>query len=432
MKRVHGSVLALVVAGLSSAASAGIELADRYVDPKNGFSICPPLGAEQKREFSPARLVQWQMRDAKTGAISWTLTVRREGGPARGDMKAFAAAVKGGLEKTGEFSVEAAEPTKLLGHDALEVRAQRGDAAKRWQRETWVVVDPNTSLVVAVAGPLGMKEHLDAAGSAAAGTLRLLDVKSVEEQRQANLARGRSLLGGLTAEKLSKAAAGEARWYLYRRGGEDIGYMRVASGEAKRDGAAGVEVKTFARLDIGGGQVMHLKRDLWASADRKAERWEESVQVYAKGRLVRKMNESGSLSDGTVACRIVADKVRTVNKALPAAMAALYLPRAMAMLLPRLAPLDVQAGYGFATFTTAGGDFDLQTFTVQGKAEVTIGSRTLEAVAATDQVAADKAPVTEHLLADGTLLRMQTGDGVVMEQSTAAAVQRRWAEAAKL
>lgn len=429
--RVSGlaAVSGLWLAVLACPAAGRVELAGRYIDTKNGFSLCPPMGAEQKREFSVSRLVGWQVRDARTGAISWTLTVRREGGPAGSDARGFAEAIRAAMEKAGECRVEGVEPVRLLDRQAFRVGAERGDTARRWHRETWVVLDPNTSLVVALAGPAGMKDALDAASAAIVDTLRLFDVGRADAERKESLDRGRSLLAALTPQRLAAAIPPEPQWFIYRRGGEELGYLCTTVKAARREGASGLEVRSLARLNVPGGQVMYVRRELFASADRGRERWTETLSMYAKGRLVKKVSESGWQEPGAVVCKVSAEKTRTLRKPLPPAMAAVYLPRALTFLLPRLVKLDAPGAYGFATYTTAANDFDLCTFAVRGRKETTIGSRTVQAIVAADQLAADKAPATLYLDDDGALLRMETPEGVIMEQASLAAVLRRWSDA---
>jgi len=422
-----GAVLAVVAA----LRAADVKLAPRYIDPRNGFSLRPPAGAERSRRYSSSRLVRWSMRDERSRAIAWTLTVRKESGPDPGvTLKAFTEALAARLSRPSDVRVESVLPAKLLGKDALYVRMESGEKARRWHYELWVLADARRFLVLSMDGPLGAKDRLEAIGREVAATLRLTDPESLAAQRKANLQRGGGLLKKLSAEKLTSAVSAEPRWYLYRKGGRDIGFLHVAERMVGRGPARGIEVRTFARLELKRGQVLHSRRPLFTTADRTAESWRELVQIRAAGKLVRTLSESGSAAGGAIICKVTADgKSSTRKKTLPAATAAHYLPRALAIMLPRLTDLTRPGAYAFAAYTTAANDLDMRTFTVMGREKMTLGAKSIEAVRASDQVAADAEPATLHVRDDGLLLRMQTAVGITMELATRSAVLRRYADA---
>ena len=426
---------AVLAAGAATATGAeAVDLAARYVDPINGFSLRPPAGAERSRETSPSRLVRWSVRDAKTGAIAWTLTVRKESSPDPGvTLKSYAEALEKSLTRRPETRVESVMPAKLLGKDAIYVRTEQGAKARRWQYELWVLADAKRFLVVSVNGPLGLKDLLESVGRTVTATLKLTDPKTLAEARKVNLKRGLDLLQGVTNEKLAAAVSGEPRWYLYRKAGRDIGFMHVAEQMGRPGLAKGLEVRTFAQLELAGGQVMHLRREMFATADRATEKWSEQVRIFQGGKVVRTMSESGSASAGTIVCEVTsAGKSDKRAKALSGATAAHYLPRAMAGLLPRLVDRSEAGAWAFAGYTTSANDFDMRTFTIVGPEQVTVGAQTHQAVRAEDQVAADAGAATLHVDDKGALLRMRTDVGITMELSTRSAITRRFANAEAL
>ena len=398
-----------------------VDLGSRHINPQHGFSLRPPAGADRSRVPSATRIVQWSKRDRKTGAIAWTLTVRREPGPDPGvTMKAFIEAMKTRLDRKDGVRVESILPARVLGKDALYVRVESGGKAKDWS--WWQIV-----------GALGMREKLEAVGREVASTLRLTDPKSLAAARKESLRRGRELLKQMTPAKLAGTVSSEPQWYLYRRAGRPIGFMHVAERILQRRFAKGLEVRTFARLEIKGGQVMQIRRVLFASADRAAESWTETVRILRGGKVVRTMSESGSIGGGMIVCKVSSGgKAATRKKPLAGPTAEHYLPRAMALVLPRLVDRARPGAYAFATYTTAANDFDMRTFTVEAPEKITVGARTVEAVRASDLGAADAEAATLHLQNDGGLLRMQTGVGIVMERATRSAVLRRHADAEAL
>ena len=429
----------MTVAGIILMLAAGLRaenvaLGPRYIDPQHGFSLRPPAGADRNRAYSAHRLVQWSLRDRKTGAIAWTLTVRSEAGPDPGvTLKDFIEAMKGRLGRKEGIRVESILPARVLGKDALYVRAQTGGKTRRWLYELWVLAEPGRFLALSMGGALSMRQKLEAVGREVASTLRLTDPKSLAEARKENLRRGRELLRRVTDEKLASILSAKPRWYLYFRGNRPIGFLHASERIIQRRFAKGLEVRTFARLEITGGQVMQIRRVMFASADRTSESWTETVRIVRDGKVVRTMSESGSVGAGTIVCKVASGgKTATRKKALAGTTAEHYLPRAMALVLPRLADRTRLAAYAFATYTTAANDFDMRTFTMLAPEKITLGARTIEAVRASDQVAADAEAATLHLQADGGLLRMRTGVGIVMEQATRSAVLRRHRDAEKL
>ena len=57
----------------------------------------------------------------------------------------------------------------------------------------------------------------------------------------------------LTNDRLSAAGRDMDRWYLFRRDGRDVGYFHVAAADVSRQHRKGIEVRTYARLDLRGG-----------------------------------------------------------------------------------------------------------------------------------------------------------------------------------
>jgi len=175
-----------------------------------------------------------------------------------------------------------------------------------------------------------------------------------------------------------------------------------------------------------------IRRVMFAAADRSTEHWTETAKVMRSGKVIRRMSEEGTCEGSLIVCKVTSDG-RSVRrkKPLEPASAAIYLPRAFALLLGKLTDLSTPGAYGFATYTTAENDFDLRTFTIVGPTKVTLGSRSKPGIQATDQLAADAAPATLELASDGSLLRMRTDGGIVMAQSTRSAVLRRFPDAEK-
>ncbi len=434
--RMNKMACVMLATGLLAAMAgqaAEPELGPRHIDPVNGFSLCPPAGVERDRSTATTRLAKWVMRDARTGAIAWQLIVRKEAGPAAGvSLNAFARQVHAGLKKLPAVRVEKAAVTEVLGKPGIETIVIQGTRGQRWQRDLWAKTPSGHLLVLSISGALGLRGQMDKLLGQVARTWQLSDPREQAEVRKANLQRGSELLAGLTRAKLTAALAGKDQWFLYRRGENDMGYMRVQEKTARRGTAQGVEISTKAGLSLPGNQSMVIHRVMFAAADRSKEYWTETAEVLRAGKVVRRMSEEGTCSGSLIVCKVTSDgKSATRKKPLEPVMAATYLPRAFALLLGKLTDLSSPGSYGFATYTTAENDFDLRTFTIVGKAKVTLGSKSTQVVQASDQLAADAAPAMLELGTNGSLLRMRTDGGIVMKQSTRSAVLRRYPDAEK-
>ena len=427
---------AAAVTAASSSAPAGpgeSKLGPRHIDPGNGFSLCPPAGAEPDRGVVTTRLARWVLRDAKTGAISWQLTVRKETGDANAvNMAALANQLAASLRSQPAIRVEKAAEAAVAGKPGVETGIIQGTASQRWQHELWAQRGPGEFLVLSISGALSLRSEMDDLLGLVAGTWQLTDPRKAAELREENLQRGADLLAAITPARLAGALAGEVQWFLYRRGASDIGFMRVTGKQAGAGLARGAEVSTLARLSLPDGQSVVINRVMFSSADRSTERWTETAQVLRDGKVIRLMSEAGQCEGGLIACTVTSDgKSATRKKPLAPATVRSYLPRAFAILLPKLVDLSKPAAYGFASYTTSANDFDLRTFTVIGPATVPAGSQSPQSVAASDQLAADAAPAALELTSDGALLRMSTDAGIVMEHSTRSAVLRRFPDAEK-
>ncbi len=428
--------VAAVTAASSATASAGAaepKLGPRHIDPVNGFSLCPPAGAEIDRGVATTRLARWVKRDVRTGAIAWQLTIRKETGDTKDvTMAALANELAASLRKQPGIRVEKAAEATVAGKPGVETAVIHGTTGQRYQHELWAQRGKGEFLVLSISGALGLRTEMDELLGLVAGTWQIMDPREQAELRKENLQRGGDLLAGITPAKLAAALAGEVQWFLYRRGESDIGFMRVTCKQSGSGQDQGAEVSTLAKLSLPDGQSVVINRVMFSSASRSTEHWTEDAQFLRGGKVIRRMSESGTCDGGLIACTVVSDgKSATRKKALEPATARCYLPRALAILLPKLVDLSKPAAYGFAGYTTSANDFDLRTFTVVGPAKAAAGAQSPPAVEATDQLAADAAPAAMELASDGALLRMTTDAGIVMERSTRSAVLRRFPDAEK-
>jgi len=177
-----GVALWVSMFGVAREAAGRVELDKRYVDPMHGFSLRPPAGTERRREFSAAKLVSWALRDEKSGAVVWTLTVLQavEGKPVT-DLKPYAEALADKLRTEENFHMEKDFVLgPVAGKAAIDLRGLTG-GVQMWQRQVWVLAEPKRFLIVMISGSETMKAELDDVCSRVLATLQLSDP---EEARQ--------------------------------------------------------------------------------------------------------------------------------------------------------------------------------------------------------------------------------------------------------
>jgi hypothetical protein len=428
VQRALPIVLALTCS-CSLSAEADVPLAPRYVDALNGFSLRPPAGAQRRREYSPAKLGTWNRRDAKTGAIDLTLTVlhRIESQEAI-DIEPYSKLLAQKLAREEQFKVDTLQLTTAGGKQAIDLRGRPGGKVGLWQRQVWVWSRPGEFLILVFSGPQNATKEILATSLGVQQSLQIVDPTTERETRRAKLLRGENLLDGLARKQFEKAFRPGEHWYLLRLADRDAGYMFVGTSAASRDGTDGYEARSFVKIQAqkSGDEPREVRRMHYSTADRSLELWKESLVIGSGVQAKRSLEEGIKQGDLIVAQLRRGTQEKSHKRQLSPAVMGIYLPRAFGMVLPRLVDLAKPQAYAFSVYTTMANDFDMRTLTVLGPETLTIGSREVEAVHVTDQAAADAEPADLWVNAEGILLRMTTADGFVMEETTRAAIIRRF------
>lgn len=464
---------ALVTWGACAGAQAAekVALAAPYRDQMEGFVLRPPADTQRIREPSRSRLVTWIRRDKASGAIVWRFSViRSRTNENVTDLRAHGKKLALQLKTDDNFLVESVRTETVAGKGAIHIRGRTAGAIRRWQRQVWVQTAPKEFLVFLMTGLPDQKHRLDLICQTVLATLEIRDPEADRAARRKSLERGRALLRGLNDKKLAAAVDPEARWFLMRIGDRDVGFMLVRSRGASRAGIKGFEVKTWALVRPAGEQARLMKRVLFTTANTTAqvglaltpqvgpvreelppqagpvlEEWKESVQTGSGAKAVI-FSERGTLGAAAKGLRIVCEvlqegriPIKRTRKPTkdPATRAkdvppGIYLPRATAMLLPRLVDLSKPATYGFATYTTKVNDFDYRSFTVGEAETIQIAGKNVTATRITDQVAADASPTTVWVDSAGKILRMENrtpGGAFAMQATGRAEVVRRFPDA---
>ena len=166
--RIRDIMLAAITAAVVAApavaqvapATQAAELDRRYIDPINGYSLRPPADAERKRETSRARLISWVHRDAKSRAIVWTLSVGQVFETHDNvDLEPYSKALADRLKREQLFESKKVRLSTLSERPAIDMEGAIGGDFNLYQRQVWVLAEPNRFLVIMLTGPL------DAAGS---------------------------------------------------------------------------------------------------------------------------------------------------------------------------------------------------------------------------------------------------------------------------
>ena len=441
------AILTITCTLLFAACPAGladetVELGRRYVDPLHGFSLCPPLETERKREFSASQLVSWSRRHAQTGAIAWTLTVlQATEGNKQINLKPYSQALAAKLQQEENFKVASVQLAPVAGKAAIHLRGQTA-VLQLWQRQVWVLAQPGRFLILRMTGPMTMKNSLDAICEQVLGTLQLTDPDRAREIQRENLARGQELLATLNDKSFAAAICGESQWFLLQFEGKDVGFRRVVETAVRREDADGYSIKTLVMLDLPKLEPRLLKQAMFVTPDLSVEQWTELLRI-GPDENARVIEVEGLKQQEMIVCTISeGGRVQTHNRPVPEKI---YLPQAAGVLLPRLIDLKKLTAYAFAIYNVEANAFDMRTFTVLGtvesdSTETDVSPSQLgagptlpaEAIRALDQPAADAEPATLWLDAAGRLLRMQTGDGLVMVRSNYHEVLRRLPRAAAI
>jgi hypothetical protein len=426
------AVLSLGAFGQSLPASAPAsapakrgDLAERYVDALHGFSIQPPANCERNREPSTSRLVTWIHRDGKTGAVDFTLTVQQIiETKDKIDLRVYSVALADKLKTDHRMKVEAATVIAVADRQAIDIRGL--SAAGLWQRQVWVQAEAGRFLVFVGSGPADSKAQVVSTVEAVLSTARFTDPEAYRAARKPNLDRGGKLLAELKPEQI-KAAIRPQQWYMLVSGQDKVGFVLRNEALARQRDIDGYQVTVWTFLQRAKEQPQLAKQVLFAGFDSKMDRWKEQRQVGGGESGTDGYAEDGAVIGDAVICGIERNgRIDQVKRSLPDVP---YLPRAAGHLLPRLVDLTKPAAYAFATYTTSANDFDMRTFAIVAPEKIEIGGKTIEAIRATDQVAADAEELSVWLDDKGDVLRMELASWLTLEASTKADVVKAYPQA---
>jgi len=405
----------------------GFELDKRYRAPLQGFSLCPPRDTEQTKPPSPSVLVRWSKRDPKTGAIVWTLTVERMLVKQTDiELGSYSRALAEKLGKAKNFTVESVNVLPAPGKGSIHIAGVESGVLNSWQRRVWILAKPGRFLVLTVSGPSDMKQKLNAICEAVLGTFEIIDREAALEARQKNLVRGQDLLASLGHEELKKAVRPSPQWFLVKKDEKVVGFVKVEESIETRSKVPGVSVVQYLTVQLPTDPIRLIKQEAFSTADRSVEMWTERLEV-GEGPGAQWTVEEGLKQSELIVCNIKGPNgEQTKNRKAPEEI---YLPRALAKLLPRLVDLNQPSAYSFAVYTSPVNDFDMRTFRVIGKDTLMLDGEKRACIRVTDQAAADVEPIRQWVDQQGNLLRIKANDGTTMEAVSLPKVLRHFHQA---
>lgn len=430
-----GIILATASAGEAAAAvattaptaatgPAAIDLARRYADVQNGFSLRPPAASDRQKQPSPTQLVSWMQRDATTGAIRWTLTVQKvvESAPIA-DLKSYSATFADKLKTQENFKQDKLELGKVQGADSFDLSGVTGGKVHLWQRQVWISRPGGRFLALVIAGPPDARIEMNHVFDAVLATLQLIDPAAAQAAEQAALKRGAELLAGLNDAKIQAVLNAEPTWMLIKVKGKDDGFWVWTEKQTSQDGVKGLLV---AAHFIFKSQAASVSQNMFTTADRSQERWTQKL-VAGTDKASTQLSEDGTKLGPAIRCSITqGGKTTSVTAEAPSGN---YLPLAMGMILSRLVDLSVPQSYAFISYVAQGNTFATRTLTVEGPDSIVINGQQTPCTRLSDQASADAEPMTVYVDKAGRILRMISADGLTMEANTAPAVAKLFPEA---
>lgn len=419
----HGWILGLAVCLASSAAfgqaaatapdatpaataasgPGDIDLASRYFDLKGGFSIRPPAGTTRQKQASGSQQVSWTSRDAKTGAIEFTLTVQHAVESEKvDDLKKYSGKILERLKGEG-FEHQSTSVGAIDAHDCFELRGLTG-GGKFYQRQVWVQSAPTQFVIVLVSGPRDGQKRYDAIMDGVLKTVRIVDAQKLKAQRDENLARGKALLAKIDNDALKAIAADEPSCLLIRQKGKDVGFLVIRTTADSPDKLAGFAVRTLMHLDANKSVI---SQQFFTTADRKEETWAEKCTMQEGAKSFELLDE-GARHGEQISTKVTADGAATPQVAK--APLEHYLPRAMGAILYRLVNLQAGSEVAFLTYDSHRKALATRTIRVEGTEAVEVGGKKVECFRLSDQAATDGEPVSVLVDSKGRVVRMLCGD----------------------
>ncbi len=400
-----------------------------HTDSLLGYALRRPAGAEMRRETSPNELVRFNLRDSRTGAVRVCMRIMQatEKKQDTDKLAVYAKRLADQLKTQQGYALEPGYPrlTMAGGKPAIEFLGPMGvGSAKLLCRDVWVLTEPKRFLVIRTAGPLGARADVIRHSRASIQTLRFFDPTAARKKRQAELARGAAVLESLTPARIRQAVAKRDYWLVIIAKGKMLGFIHYTEKTASREHTQGVLVTSEMVIKAKSGPRSITRQDMYASFDRKIERWETTTAVPGGKQLDY---ELGLKQNELLALQHIRRGLVPKDSSLKAPTK-IYLPLAMSPMLPRLLDRTKPGTYAFAQYDSRRRTFALRTVEVVGPRKITIGNRSFDTVLMRQQMSPDDPKADVYLAANGLPLKVVPAEGATLQQTTAEAVRRGFPE----
>jgi hypothetical protein len=312
-----------------------------------------------------------------------------------------------------------------------------------------VVVRTGDGIFVSVATSTAAERFADVEATLdrSFATLRVVDPRTVQAEREAALARGETFLKSLTRERLRALADGVSRVRrLWRPGAdgepEEIGWVEVLARTAPRSAAGragpalmnrasdkeeGLLITLIARTTSADGtDRVETRASYWVAWDLQAEAWSVRSEQKGAGPKTR-FEQIGLMSrpDGATPPTLMVATDAGAGMADPATWSrppVAYLPQALALALGPTLPQDGSAPGDLAFYALDPASGRLCQRLAQWTRDEAAGPAWRLEVRNTPDSAASR----EWFDARGQLLRRREADGSCMDPSSPAEIERRW------
>lgn len=441
----------LVLASLAAGQAPATSLGQRYTDPIQGFSIRPPAGCEIVRDPSTTELVSFNLRDLGTGAIQVSLKVlkaaeymeerialleRPDATPQQraADLLEYGQNLAAQMAIDQQYHVDesALRTLAVAGLPALNIEGTLGSPAQMYVRQVWVhrpwaQGQPSSFFVLRASGPSDDADRVRSVLEASMATLELHDPTATREQLHLDLEAGRALLEQLTVERLAAAAAPEEYWLGIQHDGRLIGFSRYQEQPFSALNSAGVLVVSDLVVMPPGGPVSLSKREMYASHDVEAERWERYELTRSSDGGERVHHEFAIKQRNVLLLQTVIDLHNTENQQRRLPAGGFYLPQAFSPLLPRLVDRSRPGqSYAFAMYNPASGGIDMRTIKVVGPRTIAVSGQSFQATLLEDRMAQDAPVVQVYVDEAGLPLQIVSEDGTTIQRTTGEALRARF------
>lgn len=423
--------LVLALATVAQGQFTDVTLGQRYRNQVHGFSLRPPAGAQKVTGGSSTRLVSWQVRDPKTDAVAWRLSVQQLiEEDAKGNLATYGRKLKATFDADKRFKLESFQPGQIAGKPAIHINGQsQVGQVVFWQQQLRVLPEDGRLLIFTVSGPPSQSKNLGRIARSIFATLEITDPEKFREQHARSVQRAQALLAGLDEGDVRSALIRQRQWFLLTYKGRKVGWMMQTEKLQQRENARGALVESWAEMHLADAPVRRMKRELFGTADREYSRWMDFLQVGAGEKAQVRIEDGVKRQDAIVVDLAVGAKLHTISRRTPEETTEIYLPKVHEALIYRLIDTGRGGGYIFATYDASENGFNMHMLNLQSVKRLNIGGRSVVATGLTQQKDYD-APVSKVWIdSKGLLLRLESEDGFVIERSSESAVLKNWPRA---